>query len=86
MSLQAIVGVSLKALEYFYIGMLHMSITLWMSNRGIANLDAKIFTVPLESTTSKLGPIAGDDFVWDPKSTYNGLVEFHYGLLVDFDL
>jgi hypothetical protein len=86
MPLQAIVGVSLKTLEYFYISMLHLSIALWMSNRGIANLDAKIFAVPLEGTTSKLGPIAGDDLVWDPKSTYNGLVEFHYGLLVDFDL
>jgi hypothetical protein len=32
-----------------------------MSWRGVANLDAKIFTVPLEGITSKLGPIVGDD-------------------------
>jgi hypothetical protein len=32
-----------------------------MSCRGIVNLDAKIFAVPLEGTTSKLGPIVGDD-------------------------
>jgi hypothetical protein len=85
MLLQAIIGASLKALEYFYIGTLHLSIALWMSNRRIANLDAKIFTVPLEGTTSKLGPIIGDDPILDPKSTYDGLDEFYCGLLVDFD-
>jgi hypothetical protein len=56
-----------------------------MSNRGIANLDVKIFAVPLKDTASKLGPIVVDDHVWNPKSTYDGLDEFHYGLLVDFD-
>jgi hypothetical protein len=56
-----------------------------MSNRCIANLDAKIFIVPLEGTASKLGPIVGDDPIWDPKSVYDGLDEFHYRLLVDFD-
>jgi hypothetical protein len=85
MLLQAIIGVSLKALEYFRIGMLHLSIALWMSNRGVANLDAKIFTVPLEGTTSKLGPIVGDDPIWDPESAYDGLDEFHCRLLVDVD-
>jgi hypothetical protein len=56
-----------------------------MSWRGIANLDAKIFAVPLEGTTSKMGPIVGDDLVWDPESTYDGLDELHCWLLVDFD-
>jgi hypothetical protein len=51
----------LKALEYFCIDTLHLSIAFWMSNRGIANLDAKIFASPLEGITSKLGPIVGDD-------------------------
>jgi hypothetical protein len=81
MLLQAIIGASLKALVYFCIGTLHLSIAFWMSNRCIANLDAKIFAVPLEGTASKLGPIVGDDPVWDPKSVYNGLDEFHCGLL-----
>jgi hypothetical protein len=85
MPLQAIVGARLKALEYFCIGTLHLSIAFCMSNKGIANLDAKIFAVPLEGTASKLGPIIGDDPIWDPKSAYDGLDEFHYGLLVDFD-
>jgi hypothetical protein len=85
MLLQAIIGVSLKFLEYFRIGTLHLSIDLWMSNRGVENLDVKIFAVPLEGTASKLGPIVGDDPVWDPKFTYDGLDEFHCGLLVDFD-
>jgi hypothetical protein len=48
--------------------MLHLSIAFWMSWRGVGNLDAQIFTVPLEGTTSKLGPIVSDDPVWDPKS------------------
>jgi hypothetical protein len=56
-----------------------------MSNRCIENQDAKIFAVPLEGTTSKLGPIVYDDPVWDPKSAYDGLDEFYGGLLVDFD-
>jgi hypothetical protein len=85
MLLQVIIGASIQALEYFHIGTLHLSIDIWISNTGIANLDAKIFVVPLESTTSKLGPIVGDDPVWDPKSTYNGLDEFHCGFLIDFD-
>jgi hypothetical protein len=85
MPLQAIIRASLKALEYFCIGSLHLSIAFWMSNRGIANLDVKIFAVPLEDTASKLGPIVGDYLVWDPKSAYDGLDEFYCGLLVDFD-
>jgi hypothetical protein len=86
MLLQAIIGASLKALEYFCIGTLHMSIAFWMNNRGIANLDVKIFAVPLEGTTSKLGPIVGDDPIWDPKSTYDGLDEFYFGLLIELGL
>jgi hypothetical protein len=63
MLLQAIIGASLKALKYFCIGTLHLPITFWMSNRDVANLDAKIFVVPLKDTTCKLGPIIGDDLV-----------------------
>jgi hypothetical protein len=85
MLFQAIIGASLKALEYFRIVTLHLSIAFWMSNKGVANLDAKIFTVPLEGTTSKLGPIVGDDPIWDPKSAYDGLDEIYCGLLVDVD-
>jgi hypothetical protein len=48
-----------------------------MSWRGVVNLDARIFTVPLEGTTSKLGPIVGDDLVWNPESVYDGFDELH---------
>jgi hypothetical protein len=61
MLIQTIIGVGFKALMYFCIGTLHLSIAFWMSNKGIANLDAKIFAVPLEDTTSKLGPVVSDD-------------------------
>jgi hypothetical protein len=56
-----------------------------MSNRGIANLDVKIFAVPLKDTASKLGPIVSDDPVWDPKSADDRLDESYCGLPVDFD-
>jgi hypothetical protein len=46
-----------------------------MSWRGVASLDAKTFTVPLEGTTSKLRVI--DDSIWDPESAYDGLDELH---------
>jgi hypothetical protein len=85
MVLQAIIGASIKALEYFHIGTLHLSIAFSMSNRGVANLDVMIFAVPLEGTASKLGSIVGDDPVWDPKYAYDGLDEFHCRLLVDCD-
>jgi hypothetical protein len=85
MLLQAIIGASLKALEYFRIGALHLPIAFWMSNRGIANLDAKIFAVRLEGTASKMGPIVSDDPVWDTKYAYDGLDKFHCRLLIDFD-
>jgi hypothetical protein len=40
-------------------------------------MDAQIFTVPLEGTTSKLGSIVSDDLVWNPESIYDGLDELH---------
>jgi hypothetical protein len=85
MLLQAIIGAGLKALQYFCTGTLHLPISFCMSNRDVANLDAKIFAVPLECTTSKLGSIVSDDPVWDPESAYDGLDEFHCGLLVDLE-
>jgi hypothetical protein len=85
MLLKAIIGASFKTIEYFYIGTLHLSIAFWMSNRGVENLDVKIFIVPFKGTTSKLGLIIDDDPIWDAKSAYDGLDEFHYGLLIDFD-
>jgi hypothetical protein len=85
MLLQAIIGAGLKALEYFCIGTLHLPIAFWISNRGIADLDPKIFAVPLEGITSKLGLIVSDDPVWDPKPAYDGLDKLYCGLLVDFN-
>jgi hypothetical protein len=63
---------------HFLPSLLHLSIAFWMCWGGVANLDAKIFTVPLEGTTSELGPIVSDVAVWDPKSAYDGLDELHY--------
>jgi hypothetical protein len=85
MLLQAIIGAHLEALEDFSIGSLDLSITLWMSNRRIADLDAKILTISLEHTTGELGPVVGDDPVQDPKSADDGLDKLDCGLLVDLD-
>jgi hypothetical protein len=62
-----------------------LSIALWVSNRRIANLDVKIFVVPLKCTAGELGPVVGDDPVRDPEPTDYRLDEFDRKLLVDFD-
>jgi hypothetical protein len=85
MLFQVIICTSLKALEYFCVGALHLPIALRMGNGRIADLYAQIFAVPLEGATSKLGPIVGDNSVQDPKSAYDGLDELDCGLLVDVD-
>jgi hypothetical protein len=56
-----------------------------MSNRRIADSDAKIFTVSLECAAGELGPIVGDDPIWDPKLVEDGLDKLDCGLLVHLD-
>jgi hypothetical protein len=80
MLLQAVTGAHLEALKYFSIGSLDLSITFWMSNGHIADLDAKILVVSLECTAGELGTIVND-----PKPADDGLDELDYGLLVDLD-
>jgi hypothetical protein len=61
MLLQAIISVSLETLKDFCIHSLHLVITLWVSNRRIADFYAKIFAVLLKCATDELGPIVSDD-------------------------
>jgi hypothetical protein len=75
MLLQAVIRACLEALEDFSIGSLNLSITLWMSNRYIVDLDAKILTVSLEHAVGELGPVVRDDPVRDPKPVDDGLDE-----------
>jgi hypothetical protein len=82
MPLQAIIGASLETLKDFCVGSLHLAIALWVSNEGIADFYAKIFTVPLECTAGELGLVASDDPVRDPKPADD---ELDYGLLIDLD-
>jgi hypothetical protein len=56
-----------------------------MSNRRIADLDAKVLIVALECTTGKQGPVVSDDSILDCKPIDNGLDELDCRLLVDFD-
>jgi hypothetical protein len=46
-----------------------------VSNRGIANLNAKVFAISLERAAGKLGPIVGYDPVRDPKPADDKLDE-----------
>jgi hypothetical protein len=85
MLLQAVIGACLEALENFSIGSLNLSLTLWMTNRRIADLFAKILAVSLERTAGELGPVVSDDPVQDPKPTDDGLDELDCRLLVDLD-
>jgi hypothetical protein len=61
MFLQAIISAGLETLKDFYVGSFDLSIALWVSNRLIANMDARIFAVFLEGTAGKLGPVIGYD-------------------------
>jgi hypothetical protein len=85
MLLQAVIGACLETLEDFSIGSLDLTITLWMSNVRIADLDAKILTVSLKRVAGELGPVVGDDPVWDPKPTHDGLDKLDCELLVDLN-
>jgi hypothetical protein len=73
MLLQVVIGARLEARKDFSIGSLDLSITLWMSNRHIADLNTKILAVTLKRTTGELGPIVGDDPVRGPKPADDGL-------------
>jgi IMP cyclohydrolase len=77
MLFQAIIGAGagLETLEDFCIASFNLTIALWVSNRRIANLNAKVFVVPVEGTTSKLGPIVSYDPVRDPEPTNDRLDE-----------
>jgi hypothetical protein len=85
MLLQAIVCVSPETLEYFCVGSINLTIAFWMSNRCIANLDAQVFTVPLESIVGKLGPVVSYDSIRDPKPADDRVDELDCCLHVDLD-
>jgi hypothetical protein len=85
MLLQAVIGACLEALEDFSIGSLDLSITLWVSNGHIADLDAKVLTVSLERVAGELGLVIGDDPIRDLEPTDDGLDELDCELLVDLD-
>jgi hypothetical protein len=85
MLFEVIIGASLETLMDFCISSLHLAIALWVSNGGIADFYAKIFTVPLECAAGELGPIVSDDSIWDPKPTDDGLDELDCRLLIDLD-
>jgi hypothetical protein len=63
MLFQAMTCAGLETLEDFCVGSFNLTIALWMSNRRIANLNFKVFTVSLEGVDGKLGPIVSYDSV-----------------------
>jgi hypothetical protein len=85
MLLQAAIDACLETLENFRIGFLDLSITLWMSNGRIADLDVKILIVFLKRATGELRPVVGDDPVGDLEPAVDGLDKLDCGLHVDLD-
>jgi hypothetical protein len=85
MLLQAVIGVCLEALEDFSIESLNLSITLWMSNGRIADLNAKILTISLKHATGELGPDVSEYPVQDLKPVDDGLNKLDCGLVIDLD-
>jgi hypothetical protein len=85
MLFQAIICASLETLKNFCIVSLHLAIALWVSNGGIVDFYAKIFTVPWECAADELGPVVSNDPVRDPKPTDDGLDKLDCGLLIDLD-
>jgi hypothetical protein len=85
MLFQGIIGVSLETLKDFCVGSLHLTIALWVSNGGIADFYAKIFTLSLECAVAELGPVVSDNPVQDVKPTDDGLDKLDCGLLIDLD-
>jgi hypothetical protein len=61
MLFQAFIGASLETLKDLCVGSLHLAIALWVSNGGIIDFYANIFTVPLECAAGELGPVVNDD-------------------------
>jgi hypothetical protein len=85
MLLQAAIGACLEALEDFCIGPLYAYVALWVSNRRIADLDAKVLIVPLERAAGELGTIVSDNSIWESKPIDDGLDELDCRLLIDLD-
>jgi hypothetical protein len=67
MLLQAVIGACLDTPEYLSVRSLDLPIALWMHNRCIADLDAEVLIVFLKHSACELGPIVGDDPIWDLK-------------------
>jgi hypothetical protein len=78
MFFQAIIGAGLETLENFFISSFNLTIALWMSNRRVANLDAKVFALSLDGAVGKLGPNVSYDSVRDPKPVGDRLDELDY--------
>jgi hypothetical protein len=85
MLFQSILGASLETLKDFCIVSLHLVIALSVSNGGIADFYAKIFTIPLECVAGELGPVVSDDPVRYTKPVDDGLDKLICGLLIDLD-
>jgi hypothetical protein len=85
MLLEAVISMCLETLKDFSIGSLDLSITLWMSNGRIADLDTKILTVSLKCAIGELRSIVGDDPARDPELVDDALDKLDCGLFVNLD-
>jgi hypothetical protein len=71
MLFEIIVGANLEPPEYLSISPLYLAIASGMCHRSEAELDADVLAVLLKVLALELGPVVGDDSVWDPEPAHN---------------
>jgi hypothetical protein len=71
MLFKIIVGVNLEPPEYLSISPLYLAVAFGVCHRSKAELDVDVLAVLLKVLALELGPIVGDDSVWDPKPAHN---------------
>ena len=79
MALEDVEASGLEALEDFCVRPLGLTVAAWMSHRGEADLDAKLFTVGSEDAAGELLAVVSDDAVGYAEAADQAPDEFHRG-------
>jgi hypothetical protein len=82
---QAVISTRLESPEDLYICSLHLSIAPGVGHGREAETGADAFTVFLEDSACKLGPIVCNDTTWDPEPADDRLEESNSSALGDAD-
>jgi hypothetical protein len=71
MLFKIVVGANLESSKYVSISPLYLAIASGMCHRSEVELDADVLAVLLKVLALELGPIIGDDSVWDSEPAHN---------------